>query len=477
MDLPIGASDEPKDELADEPRLALLLPIDVRLEAHRTSTAAASLTVLLVERELADLPDAVPMLVGVPAPPGSLSDGRMAAGGWSGTLVVGGAGGSVQAALRLCSPVADCVDEVGGPSPWEAATQLGDTVRAFMGAPPGLPDPPAGSLAIEPLQSVAAELLGERRARRWRGLAREPLDAVLREDPSSALAWWLLGRRASKHGRERFAATALAMAWSMDQRPATLADALASRLALDDFEGALALLRAADEELSGDPRLAFRRQRAMCAEAEDRAGCLDVLLKIAPHHKLYAERLALAPTSDEVAAVLKGWAAASPADPEPVRRHLDLALSERRFEVAGEMVEELHRRQPSEQLRELRLALASGDRAEALARRRSTRAELALRRALAADPSPDLVPGRSAEAASLRAALALEAGTMRRALAEAEAALAEDEWSADAWAIKARALAELGDGPEAWLALRQLEWIDPGNREDIAQIRLLLGAR
>ena len=174
MEWPVGAFEEPREEAEAEPRAPLLLPIDLRLEAHRTSTAAASLAVLLVERELADLPDAVPILTGVPPAPGSLSDGRGPSGGWSGTLVVDGSGGSVQARLRLCSPVADCVDEVGGPSPWDAATQLGGTVRAFMGAPPGVPDPPADVLAIEPLQSVAAELLGKARGRRWRGLARDP---------------------------------------------------------------------------------------------------------------------------------------------------------------------------------------------------------------------------------------------------------------------------------------------------------------
>lgn len=66
---------------------------------------------------------------------------------------------------------------------------------------------------------------------------------------------------------------------------------------------------------------------------------------------------------------------------------------------------------------------------------------------------------------------------MRRALREADAALAKDRYNADAIAVRARALAELGGGPEAWSALRQLEWVDPGNESEIRGLRTLLGMK
>ena len=109
--------------------------------------------------------------------------------------------------------------------------------------------------------------------------------------------------------------------------------------------------------------------------------------------------------------------------------------------------------------------------------RPETKKAITLRGALLANPSPDLVPGTNARAHALRAALARDAGTMRRALREADAALAKDRYNADAIAVRARALAELGGGPEAWSALRQLEWVDPGNESEIRALRTLLGMK
>jgi len=212
--------------------------------------------------------------------------------------------------------------------------------------------------------------------------------------------------------------------------------------------GDLEELAAASPGLAQDPRLSVLIAMAPCFRGRVDVLCLAAIPE--PLGDQPAVRRALADAeqegSEHYVTALAAWARSASAA-ESAQEARDAALGAGRYEDA----------------------LAMDD----LWRSRGGRGSHDLRRALeaAVGRGEPAVPRASVVQSARRA---LSAGEARDALALAERALRAEPWQADAWAIKTRALAELGRMSEAHAALVTLERVDPLSSE-VVMVRRLLG--
>lgn len=410
----------------------------------------------MLEGALAQLPDVAVRVEGLPEPPGwgwAWSEGERRFEGHAALADEG-------LRLRLCDEAGDCVVAESTYSETRARVREAvERVGAWMKLePPAAAD---GAVSDDP-----GALRGFSRAARdafrggrpWAGLRWERLDRVVRADPGLGEAWTLLGRRAARGGDLEVASMALAHAADLG---GSAADAAAVWVARGHGDRVARLGRTVDRR---DPRIAALVAVASCvhpAEVEPRLEpeCIDRLP--APVRGAPALlRLQAGGTEAPGARLdrLEAWARAEEG-PEAAEAARQAALEAMDWERA------------------LALDVLVADKGgAAFAGPARARLEHAVR---GPDARAEERARRLARRGSLvvaRARAALDAGEVRAALALADERLGAEEFDADALAIRARALAELGRNPEAQAALVALEAADP-MAPDAAMVRRLLRGR
>ena len=234
---------------------------------------------------------------------------------------------------------------------------------------------------------------------------------------------------------------------------------------------ALRALAEGRPELRRDPRVALPLALGPCARPGGGGGevrldpaCLGRLPEPFQREPAVLRALARAAESPRLPA-FRAWAAGD-ATVESALAARAVALDEADYAAARELDALARARGHDADERQLRLALAVAAEdlaaAEELARWRRTKQQLAAKRR--GEPTSPAAEARQT----------LDRGETRAALAQAEAILARHPHDPDAWAIKARALAELGRNQEAGAAVLMLEQVDP-LAADAAMVRRLIG--
>lgn len=415
--------------------------------------------VLLLEAALAQLPTVVVRVEGLPEPPG-----------WAWAWGEGARRLDGQVALRpdridlrLCDDAGDCVvlgAEDGGAR--ARAREISDRAGAWLKlSAPSLRAGPVSESAVALREFGRAARDAFRGRRPYAGLRWERLDRAVRADPGFGEAWSLLGRRAAEAGDLEVASATLGHALDLGAPPA---DAAAVWIAAGQPERVLRLgRRLADPR---DPRMATLLAVAPCVQGPGvaprfEAGCLAAL-PAAVRESPAVLRLQGQGTPAPAARLelLAAWARADDS-PEPAEAARDLALETQQWARAlalDEVVGAKGGRRLGDEGR-LRLEHALRTAEESAAAREAATKE-----------------GRSPAIRVARARLALESGEVRTALALADERLAESPHDADALAVRARALAELGRNHEAGEALFALDAVDP-MAPDATLVRRLLRGR
>lgn len=476
-----------------EPAPARLALIEVQLVPDRSEdhlVAQLALVTALLEASLSDIAGVAAVVEGAPASPGL-------AGAIS-------AGKQVQ---RFAIAVAS-----------DAADELDIDVQAVCGAPlcPSLRAHASGDPSVA-TASIARELstligrraapaleLGWRRpqskdryARLMLGRAAaihyrlipevppaqkndrrvDPFERAVFIDPRMWVGQWMSARRRyenkewaaarSGFGRAGFYAREHVLHQAEEAR--ALAQLGQADLALSSWETVLA-------RTPGDPRFVLSFAEALLAQGrgEDTQKILTELGSAAEADpKVLELRVMLADQTgrgkdDE--ALLVAWQNAALHDPEPVRRRIFLHVRRHELTAAGALVPLLKERGAAEEAQRFGLALAVSDGrladaeqaaralnllevAEALRLRASIEARTAPAQLeqLARDPFARIAVGVAA----------LEAKNAARALAVADEVLVGEPHLAEAIALRASALAQLGQKAEALKATAQLEREDP----------------
>jgi len=458
----------------------------VRWRAEMLGLAAASL-----EAALADLPEVIPVVEGAPQSPGladALQAGRER---WTAALQIGQVADGVRFAIRLCDANEVCTDlaaDAQRERPEPALARLLEGIAGALGRAP--PEAIAASWAAPISQDPYAILLAGRSAATWYGLLpgvredeigdrrRDPITRAVLVDPQLALAQWINGRRSLARGAPQLARSAFTRAsLAAPQRLLFRADEAAAVGAMGLEEEARRAWELVQARAPDEIRFAAARARAL-VEAGDLAGAAELLDGLPDRFDgdvaaieirvALAERGGPAPPYD---GLLARWQLADGADPEPVRRRIDLRVREGRYDEAIAFLPALEERGAAEEAARLAISLgiAVGDydlasrKAEELglthvAARVRARAKLLLH---PDEVPPELLrPDEPVEFVA-RGGVHLRAGRPALALADAEAALARSPWLPEALALRVESLRALGRDADAARAARLLRHADP----------------
>ncbi len=485
--LGVGCAPAPEPEPAPPPPAEAVAPILVVLAAPQVDPSLrwgpelGGTLVAHLEAGLADLPGVVPEVAGSPRMPGL--DGPL----WPDAALVtvaptvGPSPLGVAFRLEVCPDGRPCSTHVASapredPAPALAAL-LGEAAVALDRPPPG---GARAAWARPPSADAYATLLEGRAAAVYYGflptpdapvddVRRDPIRRAVLVDPKMPIASWILGRRELDGGRPKLAVAALDRAAAA--RPGSVALLAAAAAAADRTARARAAAERWDEvaeRAPGDVRFVLPRFESALARADvdAAASVLDGLpARYRDAGPAVAAQVALREARGEPVdeALLRRWQAASPIDPEPVRRRIAALVQAGRYEDALGLLPDLERRGAS--AAELRVALL-------VAVGRPTEA------ADAADAG-----GQPAVAREIRAAAAVDPAQRAALLAElprplprAEALIASGEPDAAllaltdpalrphdprVWRARAQALRALGRDDEADRAEERANDADP----------------
>lgn len=462
-----GAHDEPAGAAAPLASVGELLPppttaprslvaIHISFSGPARRGEEAARTAFLLEHALRGLPDTVAFTTGALPAPGAelaLRDGAR-------TLTVAARLDGEALAARFCDAAGECIDVVESAATAEArAAAVAGRLAAWA--------------RLGALAPVADSLLPGRFAWGWlrardvpRARGAPSLSDTVRGHPGAGEVWGLLGRFAAAEGRWSEAGTAFSMEWSQTGQGAALADAAVAWMERGQGDRLLSLV-ARDPALARDPRLALLVAMAPCARGPLDTKCLSDLPPPFGGRPQVLARLAEAVPAEEEARRVEAFlrAARQSGDPGDAERAREIALLAGRYADAQAMDELAVAEGGTPAGRELRLAMAVAagrwDEAAAEARTAGTRHEIAWRAARSRGEEVPVARGESLDLAVARARRALDSGQTRAALHAAEGLLRREPWQPDAWAIKTRALAELGRMAEASEALVGLLQVDP----------------
>lgn len=305
----------------------------------------------------------------------------------------------------------------------------------------------------------------------------DPFERAVFIDPRMWVGQWMSARRryeakewaAARVGFGRAGFYAREHVLHQAEEARALAQMGQADLALSSWETVLA-------RSPGDPRFVLSLAEALLAQGRGEE-TQKILTELGPaleaDPKVLELRVMLADQTgrgkdDE--ALLVAWQNAALQDPEPVRRRIFLHVRRHELVAAGALVPLLKERGAAEEAQRFSLALAVSDGrladaeqaaralsllevAEALRLRASieARAAPAALDKLASDPFAKIALGVAA----------LDAKNAARALAVADEVLQAEPHLAEAIALRASALTQLGQKVEAFKALAQLEREDP----------------
>jgi hypothetical protein len=486
---PVAVAPPPSVERAIAPVAVELVPelgaARIPLERELLGVSAA-----LLELSLADLPEVIPRIQGLPPAP-SLADAfDLIAERWTATLRLARAtDGSTRLEARLCDSAQACTElseVLFADDPSSAAARVAAGIAAGLGRPPSAemlarwvrPVSPdrygtivcgrgaAKMVGLSP--PVPQELWGDRRA--------DPLTRAIWIDPDLSLCHWLIARRAAAFELSTVARAAMERAVAIDKgrlvfwmdRAALYASREGRRLALGSWETAgvrahetrFRIGRARTLLGMGDAREASNELRGLPAAWSDALSAVLLRIQVA----------SAGVAGENLDALLARWQQLSPLDPEPVRRRIALRIRESRHLEALELVKALRRVDHSGQASELAIALAVAARRldDAATRARDAGSQelaalLDARRHLEADPlrMPSALKSAKGPGAALaRARLHLQAGRIDQALREAET-VQSGALLPDALALRVQALGAAHRNSEAARVLESLRRYDP----------------
>ena len=488
-----GAAPESPTEPIDEPTSATpVVRVTVELPPEAPSRWHAELRGTLtahVEAGLADLQGVMPVVAGQGVAIGLTEALQTDAEAWTAAItMVSSEQEGVEIGLRLCG-AEGCVDHAARgtrEAPFEALGALLEaaSLQLEREAAPGA----ASTWALAPSADSYAVLMEGRSAATLYGILppprrpgdrkSDPVARAVHLDPRMPVAQWIAART-SQDPASGWASAGYARVVAPDRVAFRAAEA-----ALYERAGKVREAWRAWEDLAQraprDARFAVPRARAALAH-ELPAVATEALDDLGPRFRdeapVLALRVAIADVVYREAAdddLLARWEAASPANPEPVRRRIQLRVRDRRYQEALDMTPELDRRTGTDEATRLRVALhvALGeleDAAEAAVSvgEPALAARIRARAVLQADPRAVPPPEGLDDALgrAIRGHALLASERPAEALAQADAALGLDPWLPEALALRAEALASLGrPAADARSALRAADPAYSGGR-------------
>lgn len=440
------------------------------------------LALAMLESGLAELPAVVPLVHGAPPSPGLAAAPVHSAARWKLTVSVA-RDGSLQAsacdAEDNCAPLRRDID---WKVPHEGLSAVLNALAERLGRPSPRPLPPVAKDPYAVLlvgrgaasfygvtAAVPTDRLGDRR--------RDPVERALFIEPRAVLARWIEGRRHLALGQLEQAHHAFNRVTVLASDTVLFrADEAAVLLSMGHLRAASTAWGTVAKRGGDDPRFAVPHARSLLhnGRVPEAARVFDQLPPALQTDPVVLEaKVALADAGGphvDVDALLALWQAQAPLDPVPVRRRIAARVEEKRYAEALDLSRELEARGAAEEAGRLSLALAVALRDWEGAAEIATAqgkpqlsARIRARGALEADPAA--VPEEAALLAPIdwvvRGRAYLAGGRSAEALADADRALRQDRWLAEALALREDSLRALGRSAEADEAATRLRQADP----------------